>query len=76
MKTIQVTDRAATMIKLCRIGNGAMIYKSYICDIMCNIIDRADESGTIANDMPLLVHLSSFAELYDELGKTPETETE
>lgn len=69
MKTIAVTDRAAELIELMRIESGAMFYKSMICDVMCAVIDRADESGTISEDLPLLVHLSSLADLYSELGK-------
>lgn len=72
MKTIAVTDRAADLIELMRIDSGVMIYKSMICDVMCAVIDHADESGTITADLPLLVHLSSLADLYNELGKQSE----
>lgn len=72
MKTIDVTDRAAGLIRALRIDENLSICKSGICDLMCAIIDKADEYGTIADDMPFLCELSSIAELYTELGKTPE----
>ena len=42
-------------------------HKATICDVFCELIDKADSSGTITKDLPLLVGIADLVELLNAL---------
>lgn len=75
MKKVNLTNKAASMVEAFRDEAHMANIKSYLLDIVCSIIDEADESGGMSQDvMHMLCTVSDFKELMTELSKTSEAE--
>lgn len=75
MKKVNLTNKAASMVEAFRDEAHTANIKSYLLDIVCSIIDEADESGGMSKDgMQMLCTVSDFNELITELSRTSEAE--
>lgn len=72
MKRYEVTERAAEVLHALSDENYLHFRKSQLCDVMCSVIDRAEENGSITEDLTLLSILSDVADAITELSKSRE----
>lgn len=72
MKRYEVTERAAEVLRALSDENYLHFRKSQLCDVMCNVIDSAEENRSISEDLPLLSILSEVADTITELSKSRE----
>lgn len=72
MKRYEVTERAAEVLRALSDENYLHFRKSQLCDVMCSVIDRAEENRSISEDLPLLSILSDVADTITELSKSRE----
>lgn len=71
MKQIQVSERAAALIALCRDPESLNVKKGILCDLLCSIVDVADEHNIPKQEfLPLMVAVSDYVEMVNELSKT------
>lgn len=64
----EVTERAGEIFDALKDDAYKDLLKSRMCDLMCNVIDRAEENHTILEDFPLLVLLSDVSGAINELS--------
>lgn len=75
MKTIKVTDNAASFVKSLRDENSLNERKAELCDVLCDIIANADVNGTPNKElMPTLMAVGCVVELINELAKEKDAE--
>lgn len=72
MKLYEVTERAADVLHALSDENYLHFRKSQLCNVMCSVIDRAEENGSITEDITLLSILSDVADVITELSKSRE----